>query len=340
MTQLSWFRASAALLSAFLLSGCGGEGGGSRAKSDVTLDVDGAPPMTSTEQSNGVDAAGDSIIMASGGGWTIAVKFPGTSAGMFSSANASGGLVTYTDAGGKVFEASDVLVGSAYTVDVVTYDSGLIEGTFTATVVASDGATHAISGSFKVVISGPNAGNPYGGTYIGMFRVQGQVQTGTDPMTSEPIWGPLQTAAFQVTIKLDHLGTASGIAAYNVVRASVNDPYFACMGGCDPVPNESVAVLPEEPGTPTPSGPSLDGQGIVVKFSNGTFFVTENAAGSLYTSTDGRMLSNTLGLPDAWGAVDIDAADPIYEQTKFGVSYLSLKADTRNKSWALTKSAF
>ncbi len=334
----------AVFLAAALLGGCGTEGG--RGSSTVTVDVDGMQTQSS-EQASGVDAAGNTFVLAKGTDWSLEVRFLGTSAGDFSSASTSGAQVTYTDANGNVYVASDALAGTAYTITVTTYDSSGIEGTFTTTVIGPGGDTHVISGTFKIVFLGVNSSNPYEGTYIGIFTVQGQVLEGTDPDTGDDIWGPLQKASFQVTVELRHLASGAGSAAYNVVHTTVSDGFFGCqVGGCTPCPLTSVAALPDPPGTPTPSGPSQAGHGFVIMFPTcdpdssvaGPQLLTNNDADFLYTSTDGRTLSNTLGVDQSWVTKGGGNSDD-YVTTRIGESYTSLNPDTRSSTWAMTKSA-
>lgn len=329
------FGLAAGCLALALLAGCGdgdfgaaGGGGGSTVECTV-----GGVPLECPEKTTGVDAAGNTFVVGAGTGGAINVTFPGTSAGDFSNDSSDGAQVTYTDANGTVFEASDIVAGTLYTIIVTGYDGERVWGTFTATVEGPGGVTHEITGTFSVAIVGYfDLGDPYEGTYFGIFRVQGQVREGTDPDTGEPIWGSLQTFSFQITIELEHLASAGGSHAYTITHANVNDPFFGCqVSGCTPEFGSSAA-LPDPPGTM-----SLAGQGIVVLFPSGAMLVTANSPGELYTSTDGRTLGNALGLDWTWGAVGSSFAS--YGEAKFGVVYVSLNPDTRSQTWTLTKSA-
>lgn len=317
---------------ALLAGGCsGGGGGGESRKSEVTVDVDGVP-SDSTHQASGVDAAGDSFLLITGADWSIEIRFPGDDVGDFSSTSTSGAQVLYTDAAGNTYQASDATAGSSYEVSVTSYSGSSLEGTFTATVVGPGGATHTVSGTFDLVFAGVSSSDPYEGTYVGLFRARGEALQEYDDVTGDPIWGPTQTVSLHVTLELAYL--ASGV--YTIEHANVSDPFFGCnVGGCTPTV-ASAAILPEDPGTPTPNGPSEAGEGIVVDFPNGSSLATANQAGSLYTSTDARTLSNGLGISESWygrGSSNEDFLDGT-----FGEFYY-LNPDTQSITWALTRSA-
>lgn len=322
-------------VAAAVLSGCSGGGGGDSRKSEVTVDVDGVP-SDSTGQTSGVDAAGDSFLVITGPDWSIEIRFPGDDVGDFSSTSTSGAQVLYTDAAGNTYLASDATAGSSYSVSVTSYSGSSLDGTFTATVVGPAAATHTISGTFALAFSGVSSSDPYKGTYIGLFRARGEALQGYEEGTGNPIWGPTQTASLQVTLKLVLLAAVDGSAVYNIEHANVSDPFFGCnVGGCTPTLG-SAAVLPEDPGTPTPNGPSEAGHGFVVTFPNGSTIVTENQVGSLYTSTDARTLSNALGIVESWYGTG--GANEDFLVGTFGASYY-LNPDTQSITWALTKSA-
>jgi hypothetical protein len=210
----------------------------------------------------------------------------------------------------------------------------------------SDGAggTHEVTVDFKLVYSPTSGSNPYGGTYIGIFSASGQVRTGTDPDTSEPIWGPKQTLSIRVTVGLKLLANAAGIAGYVVESALVSDPLFGCTTTCPmetdvtkPGAMVSLAPLPSVPGTPTPNGPSQAGMGFAIIFPNGSFLGTLNGAGELYTSTDGRTMSNAVAVDPSWIGSDTGGMSVV--AARFGATYDSLNPATRNMEWTLTRSA-
>ncbi|HUS66083.1 MAG TPA: hypothetical protein VMZ28_16135 [Kofleriaceae bacterium] len=335
-------RRCAALLGGLVLTGIAcdrggtqGPGGGS-GSSEVTVSIDGGD-LDSTSQTSGVDAAGNSFVAIAGDDWSIEVRFPGAAAASFASTGGATGVeVIYTDANNNTFVASDVQAGSSYTVDVTSYTGDELAGTFMATVVSPGGVSHSISGTFSLAFAGIVASDPYAGTYMGIWSARGQVLEGNDPETGDPIWGPLQVASVRVTLELDHLATASGTAAYNIVHANISDAFFGCnVGGCTPAFGSSAA-LPEEPGTPALSGPSLAGQGFVILLEGGGQLLTANDAGQLYTSQDARILSNALDVEESWLA---DDGGGDYFLATFGDYYFNLNADTREMSWSLARSA-
>jgi hypothetical protein len=88
--------------------------------------------------------------------------------------------------------------------------------------------------------------------------------------------------------------------------------------------------LPANPPT-TPSNPSQSGHGIVVIFPNGASLGTQNDAGDLNVTSDGRILSNSLsGGTSTWTAASTT------NLTAFPGDGNSV---TSFKSWSLTKSA-
>ena len=324
-----------------LIMGCsgggGGGGGGGGSESEAAVEVDGVAAAT-TAQTSGLDATGTSYVILSGADFSVEIRFPGSGPGSFASTATDGGLVFYSDADNNTSIASDTQAGSSYQIDVTAYTSSGIEGTFTATVVGPGGATHTLSGSFKLVFAGLSASDPYGGTYIGILRARGQIQVGTDPMTFEPIWGPLQTLGLRVTLHFDHLATVDGAAVYDIDHASVDDALFGCtVDGCTPVAADSAAVFPATPGTPAPSGPSAAGQGFHVFFPNGSAIDTLAGAGELYTSLDARVMGNALGIEQPWWSQDSSLDD--YLLIRFGDTYANLNPTTRDMSWSMTKSA-
>lgn len=318
-------------------AGCSGGGGGSSGKkSEVTVSIDGAD-SESTSQTSGVDANGDTFVVITGNDFSIEIRFPGSGTGDFTSAASGGATMTFTDQNGDAFLSDDTTAGSSYEIHVTRNDPDGVEGTFTATVVGVGGATHSISANFVLVLGNGSGNNPYGGTYIGIFDIRGQVQTGTDPMTSEPIWGPLQIHSVRITLHFDFFVSTAEGAVYNIDEATVSDAFFGCQVGCTPS-GLSFATLPQDPGTPTPNGPSSAGHGVMVEFPNGTLLQTVNSDGDLYTSTDGRVLSESLSAPEQpWLASDANSV--FFDQLRFGEFFSSLKTDTRRAEWSLTRSA-
>jgi hypothetical protein len=326
----SHFAVIAFSLSCLLLSSCGGGGGSSEDDSSLTLVVDGTP-ATITQQGTGVDAQGNSFVMGSGSDSTIEIRFPGTSTGTFT----SGGRIIYTDASGTVFEASDEVSTSTYTITVTIFDSKFVEGSYSATLVGPDGGTLSISGSFKVVFVAFNPDDPYGGTYIGIFEVSGQAW---DSELED--WKAMQRFSFQVTIELKYLFPGSnGTITYEVSSLKILESgtgFFNCpLQGCGL--SMAMISLPDPPGTPVPNGESKSEHTIMLDFTEGELrtFATQPAAGDLYTSTDGRILSNSLTSGDWVGS---DRSDP-YVKAMFGEYYNDLNPATRSRSWTLTKSA-
>lgn len=315
--------------------GSQGPGGAGSGSSEVTVSIDGAD-LDSTSQTSGVDAAGNSFVAIAGDDWSIEIHFPGSAAASFASGGGASGVeVVYTDANNNTFVASDVQGGSSYMVDVTSYTGEELVGTFSATVASAGGVTHTISGTFSLAFAGVISGDPYSGTYMGIWTARGQVFEGNNPDTGDPIWGPMQIASVRVTVELSHLATANGTAAYNIDGADISDAFFDCQLGCVPAFG-SAAALPEEPGTPALSGPSMAGQGFVILFEGGGSLLTANDAGQLYTSQDARILSNALDVEESWLADD-GAGD--YFLATFGDYYFNLDAETRAMSWSLARSA-
>lgn len=329
-----WAWATAALL---LASGCGGgssSGGGGG--SEATIDIDGTT-ADSTSQTSGVDAAGSSFVILTGSDWSIEIRFPGSGTGTFSSGTAGAARIVYRDSDGNAFLATDVDAGSTYQIDVTSYSASGIEGTFTATVVGPASATHTLSGSFRLAFTGLDASDPYGGTYIGVLQVRGQIQTGTDPGTGDPIWGPMQSASLLMTLQLTLQAAQGGTALYEIEHANLSDPFFDCdVDGCVPDPLSGV-YLPETPGTPTPNGPSSAGHGFEILFPNGSSLSAAIGAGELYSSSDGRTLGSALGVDESWSGSN--GSDP-YVYTSFGDYFANLNPDTRSTSWSLSRSAY
>lgn len=76
----------------------------------------------------------------------------------------------------------------------------------------------------------------------------------------------------------------------------------------------------------------MDGFGIMITFPNESVLGTSNYAGEMHMSSDGRIISNSLGITDSWGAVSL--IGPGYETV-----YLPVYHDIIEKTWAFTKSA-
>jgi hypothetical protein len=329
---LSWVGAFVIALGA----GCGGSGGGEQVgESSLRFSVDGAQ-VDSSEQGVGVDPAGQTVVLAATADSSLEIWIPRAAPGSYSSDSASGARVVYTDPDGNAFEAADALAGSAYALDVTSYAAGRVQATFSATVVGPGGQTHTLEGSFDVAFLGLLPSDPYAGTYLGIFRLQGQRFEGYQPDPPyDPIYGPLETFSFRVTLRLQPIGSNAGIAVYNITHANISDPFFACqLGGCTPDPFSS-AMLPDPPGTPAPSGPSKQGTGIVLVLPSGGELYTWalNDAGQIYTSTDARMLGNAQGVTKGWEGSD--GSDP-YSTRKLGSGP---KPDSFRQTWALTRSA-
>jgi hypothetical protein len=120
----------------------------------------------------------------------------------------------------------------------------------------------------------------------------------------------------------------NGVAVLTVTHANVNDPYFGCqVGGCTP-DFGSVATLQ----VPPENISTVAGPGIMIFFPNGAVLGTANDVGEMHMSSDGRIISNSLGVTDSWGAVSL--IGPGYETV-----YLPVYHDIIEKTWAFTKSA-
>jgi hypothetical protein len=173
-------------------------------------------------------------------------------------------------------------------------------------------------------VSGSISGCPsiYDGTYIGMFAYQYETE-GPMPTTG--------TGSFNVTITLECLGVAGGMASLEVTHANASHPYFDCdVGGCTP-DFGSVALLPEDPPT-TPSNPSFGGAGLMIIFPNQIVLGTANLPGELNVTSGGMTLSNALSVGGmAWSA----ASSSVSSVSAFPNDGTRI---TSWDSWSMTKS--
>lgn len=321
---------AALLCMVFLLAGCGGGddvtvpdgGGGGGGGSTLALSVDGGGVATS-DVTTGVDAGSTTFVVAAAGNATIRLGFPGTTAGTFASGSA-GGTVTYLDGTGAVFDAADGLSGSSYTITVTGYSGGRVTGSFTATVVASSGATHTVSGSFNAVTPGAVTGKPYQGRYIGIFRAT-YVVCNISPC------GPEQSRAFRVILELAYVGPGWEMQEYDVTYAKVADPYFGCTGGCSPSAAKAFVYLPDPPGSVSNAG-----EWIGVGFANGKRLETDGGTGCMLTSGTGGVVSSGACSNDlCWTGWQ---SDPI-DWSKGWETTLPANSQLRAQTWWLAKSA-
>lgn len=182
----------------------------------------------------------------------------------------------------------------------------------------SDGGPTAGSGG-TVVTGGVGCPSIYDGSYFGQFVYTSE--TGDPPVSS--------TSSFNLTVELECLSVTSAAATLVVTHATASHAYFGCgVGGCTPKTG-SVALLPAEPPA-NPSNPSGTGHGLIVYFPNGVVLGTENSAGALTVTSDGRTLSSALDSTRTWSAVSLSQA------TVFPNDASTVKSQD---SWTLTKSA-
>ncbi|HEY91991.1 MAG TPA: Ig-like domain-containing protein [Dehalococcoidia bacterium] len=232
--------------------------------------------------------------------------------------------------------------------------TGLVKGagpgTATVTVTFTDVSGQTITSQFVITIAGvpatevapptgtepviPPAGmgkSVYDGTYIGMFTYE--YQEHKPDGKGNWVEGEWITDVFRLTVTFKHIATVSGITTLEITEVICSDASFGTgLAGITPSFG-SVAVMPAEPPT-TPINPSQDGMGVAVLFPDGASLLTENRAGALHVSSDGRTLSNSLdpGIQDkTWVAVTTQG--PLYSGDPSGVYYTY-----KFKSWSLTRS--
>jgi hypothetical protein len=167
----------------------------------------------------------------------------------------------------------------------------------------------------RKISAATRAKSPYAGTYIGMFNVR--YWDLTNP--KKPVQ---RSRGFRVTITLRELGKALGTSALQITRVLVSDRWFGAQRTTTPRFG-SVATLPSPPRNLSISS----GQGIVILFPNGATLGTANMKGQLHTSSDGRTISNALGVKESWTAV------------KNGKSFISVPHRIIKQTWALNRSA-
>lgn len=97
--------------------------------------------------------------------------------------------------------------------------------------------------------------------------------------------------------------TVAVVTILRITSVSCSDPGFGTgVGSINPL-SGSVAILPANPPT-TAMNPSQPGMGIAILFPNGASLGTKDDAGALNETTEGRILSNSVGIQDdAWVAV-------------------------------------
>jgi len=194
--------------------------------------------------------------------------------------------------------------------------TGLVKGagpgTATVTVTFTDVSGQTITSQFVITIAGVPA-------------TEVAPPTGTEPV--------IPPASFRLTLTFKHIATVDGMTSLEITEVTCSDASFGTgLAGITPSFG-SVAVMPAEPPT-TPMKPSQDGMGVAILFPNGASLLTENRAGALHVSSDGRTLSNSLdpGIQDkTWVAVTTQG--PLYSGDPSGV-YRTYKF----KSWSLTRS--
>lgn len=182
----------------------------------------------------------------------------------------------------------------------------------------TDGTPTAGTGG-TIVTGGVGCPSLYDGSYFGQFVYT--YEAGDPPVSA--------TSSFDLTVELRCLSVTSAATTLLVTHATASHAYFGCgVGGCTPQTG-SVALLPAEPPT-NPTNPSGTGHGLVVYFPNGVVFGTENSAGALTVTSDGRTLSSSLESTSTWSAVSLTQATVFPNDGSTIASH---------DSWALTKSA-
>jgi hypothetical protein len=155
--------------------------------------------------------------------------------------------------------------------------------------------------------------------------------------TADPL--QTQTASFDLQITLSCLGSINGATTLTVTEAQASDPAFGCTTGCEPRFG-SVALLRAEPPT-TPSNPSMEGEGLVILFPNGSTLVTANGPGAMTISSDGRILSNSLdpGLAGATWSARTGSGACIPVDDRGSCTLIDSGFNTTYDSWTLNQSA-
>lgn len=185
----------------------------------------------------------------------------------------------------------------------------------TATFVVSSRQQRAEASPSRTTAAAIKAKSPYAGTYIGMFNIRYWD-------LSNPEMPVQRSKGFRVTITLRALGTAAGTAALQITRVLVSDRWFGATRAVTPRFG-SVATLPSPPRNLSVSS----GQGIVILFPNGATLATANMSGQLHTSSDGRTISNAVGVKESWSAV------------KNGTGFITVPHRIIKQTWAMNRSA-
>jgi len=219
---------------------------------------------------------------------------------------ASGTVVTLTavPAKGCTFAAwSGAAAGAAKSVKVTITRATTVTATFNITTIS---------------------GSNYAGTWLGQFNVQyqtwdshGNTQTGSH--------------GFNITMVLKSLAKANGVEVLTITKVTSSDAYFGT--GLGEVPNfGSTVLLP----SPAQNISTTAGTGVAILFNNGVSLGTQNGVGDLHMSMDGSLISNSLGVSDAWTAVSLAGDDYLTHYLNLpNGSYFSIIQAT----WSFTHSS-
>ena len=128
--------------------------------------------------------------------------------------------------------------------------------------------------------------------YIGTFRESYTIDNGQTQLSG--------TLSFRLTIIMQKIVTIMGMTTYRIVAVQSSQSYFGARFLVTPLAG-SVAILP----SPALNVSNQNGEGFTIFFPNATTLVTDNTAGAMHMSSDGRTISNSLDptiQPHTWTA--------------------------------------
>lgn len=168
-------------------------------------------------------------------------------------------------------------------------------------------------------------------TYIGQFNATYSVET--DPTYQQPpVTG---NVSFNVTIVLHPIATVNGQTAYQIVSAQSSSPFFGAQFAVTPSFGSS-AILPNPPLNISNS----DGEGFVILFPNGSSLDTDNSAGDMHQSSDGRTISNSLSDTQSWVAGSNSSGQFLEDSIIPAKNFIGTDVgDFTSETWAFTLSA-
>jgi len=145
---------------------------------------------------------------------------------------------------------------------------------------SNSGSLPSAAQLFSLCVGSGGFGTKYDGTWSGTFFYTAEVPQPSGPPS-------IINTSFTLSVTLVSLVSFPGYPqVLTVTKASCSDPTFGATSPVEPLAL-SLATLPETFGST-----SLSGQGIMINFPNGSSIFTENMAGALIVSANGRSLSN------------------------------------------------